>query len=373
MILSIVIPVYNERATLLPLLERVEKVVLPGAITGREIVLVDDCSNDGTRELIESLERPGLRKFFHEQNQGKGAALRTGFSQVSGDIVLIQDADLEYNPDEYALLLRPVLEQGADVVYGSRFLGGAPHRILYYWHSVGNKFLTVFSNMLSDLNFSDMETCYKVFKRGVIRQIEIEEDRFGFEPEITAKISALNRKQPLKIYEVGISYAGRTYEEGKKIGARDGFWALWCILKYNTSTAANFIKYSIIGVLVALFQVFLMIGIVEILEWHEGTKLEIAHGVSIEITIIMAFFLHCLVTWRCRKRPGYDWLKFFFIFHAATAFSFLMRVVLFHFLNGVVDWGYIGINFLGVLLAVVPNFYSYNFFLGMKGQGKVKS
>lgn len=224
--LSIVIPVYNEFETLEKIIKKVAGVDLP---LGREIILIDDCSSDGTRELMEKLDLPELVKVYHDVNQGKGAALRSGFATASGDIVIIQDADLEYNPEDYPKLLEPILSNRADVVYGSRFAGGDAHRVLYFWHSVGNKFLTLLSNMFTDINLTDMETCYKVFKKPILDRITVCENRFGFEPEITAKVA----RQKCRIYEVGISYSGRSYEEGKKIGWKDGVRALWCIIKYN--------------------------------------------------------------------------------------------------------------------------------------------
>ena len=227
--LSIVIPVYNELETIIPVVKEVQSVPLEG-IT-REIVIVDDCSTDGTRDLLTKTfsDDPTVKLAFHEVNQGKGAALRTAISQTTGEIVLIQDADLEYEPREYPKLLKPIVEDRADVVYGSRFIGGESVRVLFFWHSVGNKILTTLSNMATDLNLTDMETCYKVFRGDLIRSIQIEENRFGFEPEITAKMA----KKRVRIYEVGISYNGRTYEEGKKITWKDGFRALWCIAKYS--------------------------------------------------------------------------------------------------------------------------------------------
>lgn len=225
-ILSIVIPVYNEQDTLCEIVARVQSVGLP---LRKEIVLVDDCSVDGTRQLLLNLPGDNLVKLYHQVNQGKGAALRTGISHATGDIILIQDADLEYDPHDYPKLLAPILEGKADVVYGSRFQGGDAHRVLYFWHMVGNKLLTLVSNMFTNINLTDMETGYKVFTRQVISGIAICENRFGFEPEITAKVS----RQRCRIYEVGISYSGRSYEEGKKIGWRDGLRALWCIFKYN--------------------------------------------------------------------------------------------------------------------------------------------
>ena len=224
--LSVVIPVYNERATLRQVVERVLAVPLE-----LEVVCVDDGSSDGSREILAELQHqhPQVQVFLQPRNMGKGAALRRGIQQATGDFVVIQDADLEYDPADYSLLLDPLVQGKADVVYGSRFLGAAPHRVLYFWHSVGNRLLTLLSNCLTNINLTDMETCYKVFRREIIQSIPIEENRFGFEPEITVKVA----KRRLRIYEVGISYWGRTYEEGKKIGWKDGLRAVWCLLKYS--------------------------------------------------------------------------------------------------------------------------------------------
>ncbi|MEM6749028.1 MAG: glycosyltransferase family 2 protein [Planctomycetota bacterium] len=227
--LSVVIPIYNEQATLRDILERVRAADRLG--WGLELVLVDDCSADGTRDILKQLEADqDLSIHYHEVNRGKGAALRTGFEHATGDVVLIQDADLEYDPQDFHKLLRPIDDGKADVVFGSRFIGGDSHRVLYYWHSMGNRFLTTLSNMLTNLNLTDMEVCYKAFRQEVLQQIELKEERFGFEPEVTAKASRL---RDVRIYEVGVSYAGRTYDEGKKIGWKDGVRAIWCILKYN--------------------------------------------------------------------------------------------------------------------------------------------
>ncbi len=224
--ISIVIPCYNERHTIEALID----AVLASPVAGKEVIVVDDASSDGTREVLVSRVEPRVSKvIFHDRNRGKGAALRTGFGAATGDIVLIQDADLEYDPRDYGKLLAPILEGRADVVFGSRFTGGDSHRVLYFWHSVVNRLLTLLSNMLTDLNLTDMEVCYKAFRREVLQQIDLQEDRFGFEPEITAKVARLG----CRIYEVGISYSGRTYAEGKKIAWRDGLRAVWCILKYN--------------------------------------------------------------------------------------------------------------------------------------------
>jgi glycosyltransferase involved in cell wall biosynthesis len=226
--LSVVIPCYNELGTIDAIIDAVNG----SPYESKEIIIVDDCSRDGTREKLKNeIEASGRvgRVLYHEVNQGKGAALRTGIQAATGDIVIIQDADLEYDPNEYPRLVAPIVQDKADVVFGSRFKGGDAHRVLYFWHRLGNGLLTTLSNMFTDLNLSDMETCYKVFRRDIIQGISIEENRFGFEPEITAKIAKLH----CRIYEVGISYYGRTYEEGKKIGWRDGLRALYCIVKYN--------------------------------------------------------------------------------------------------------------------------------------------
>lgn len=232
--LSIIIPVYNEERFIAEVLRNVLSVDLRELDIIKEIIVVNDASTDATSCELESFTtEQSISIISLAKNEGKGAAIRTGQARTTGDIVLIQDADLEYDPNEYKKLLTPILQGKADVVYGSRFVGSEAHRILYFWHSVGNKLLTILSNMFTDLNLTDMETGYKVFRREVFEKITIEEDRFGFEPEITAKVAKLAKRDNLKIFEVGISYNGRTYSEGKKIGAKDGFRALWCILKYN--------------------------------------------------------------------------------------------------------------------------------------------
>ena len=224
-LLSVIVPCFNEIQTISQVIEKIKD----SPVNNKEIIVVDDFSNDGSREFLKNLKDDFVNIIFHQINQGKGAAISSGIKYARGKIIIIQDADLEYDPNEYPNIIKPITDNKADVVYGSRFQGGQPHRVVYFWHRVGNGFLTFLSNIFTDLNLSDMETCYKAFRSEIIKNIRIEEKRFGFEPEITAKIS----KRDYRIYEVGISYYGRTYKEGKKIGWRDGFQAIWCILKYN--------------------------------------------------------------------------------------------------------------------------------------------
>ena len=236
--LSIIIPAFNEARTIESLLERVLMAKLPDGVE-RELVVVDDCSKDATQacvhDFINRSSGVSINYIRHDVNQGKGGALHTGIRAATGDFLVVQDADLEYDPAEYSLLIQPLIEQKADVVFGSRFMGGRPHRVLYFWHSIGNRFLTLLSNMFTDLNLTDMETCYKMFRTPVVKQLALREKRFGFEPEIVARVS---RIPGIRIYEVGISYYGRTYADGKKIGWRDGFRAIYCIVRYNLFSSA---------------------------------------------------------------------------------------------------------------------------------------
>lgn len=240
--LSVIIPAYNEGATIHYILNKVKEVILLNGIE-KEIIIVNDCSKDNTEEAIQKYIHENseieIKYYKHEVNKGKGASIHTGISATTGDCIIIQDADLEYDPGEYNILLKPVLDGFADVVYGSRFMGGNPHRVLFFWHTIGNKLLTSLSNMFSNLNLTDMETCYKLFNADILKSLKLKEKRFGFEPEVTQKIAKI---KGIRIYEVGISYYGRTYKEGKKINWKDGFHAIWCILKYNIFDRKYFVK-----------------------------------------------------------------------------------------------------------------------------------
>ena len=294
--LSLVIPCYNEEKTLETCIENVRQ--LAGEQLLIEIIIVDDASADNSLAIAKELagKYPEIKVFGHQKNQGKGAALRTGFKEATGDFVVVQDADLEYDPQEIIQLLEPLIADKADVVLGSRFLSSGVHRVLYFWHSVGNKFLTLLSNMFTDLNLTDMETCYKVFRREVIQNIEIEENRFGFEPEIIAKVA----QKRLRIFEMGISYFGRTYEEGKKIGWRDGFRALYCIFRYNAHKAPMPIQlliYLFIGGSAALVNLLVFLAL-----YHSGVTVDIAAPVAFLVAALVNYWLSITILFRSKAK-----------------------------------------------------------------------
>ncbi len=293
--ISVIIPVYNEEKTVLQILDAVRNS-LKKITKYYELVVVNDASQDKTDEIMKTVNWKELSYFSHNKNMGKGAALRTGFKEATGDIVLIQDADLEYDPEEYPKLLQPILDNKADVVLGSRFQTSGPHRVLYFWHSLGNRFLTLLSNMFTDLNLTDMETCYKVFKREVIKDIEIKENRFGFEPEIIAKVA----RKRVRVYEVGISYFGRTYEEGKKIGVSDGFRALYCIIRYNAGYAPlpiQFFFYLFIGGFAALVNLFIFTAL-----YKSGVVISIAAPTAFIIAALVNYLLCVAILFKHRAR-----------------------------------------------------------------------
>ena len=355
--LSIVIPVYNEAKTIKEILRRVEQATLPRNVT-REVILVDDCSVDGTRGILKSLEN-GIRKiYYHDENQGKGAALCTGYAQCTGDVIIVQDADLEYNPNEYKKLLMPIIEGKADVVYGSRFLGGAPHRVVYFWHSVGNKMLTLASNVFSDLNLTDMETCYKIFRREILEKIILKEKRFGIEPEFTAKIAALAEKENIAIFEVGISYNGRTYDEGKKIGIKDAFRTALCIWKYSSTSTARDIKYIIYGVLTAFVQMLSMWIFIKGFKFDTKLMQNIANIASIELALLVSFILYSCLSWDKKSATLIGVLKRFYNFHFVTGISIILRILLFYLFS------LCGLNpflnsLFGIFLATINNSFGY--------------
>jgi len=354
--LSVTIPVYNEKGTIREILKRVSQAPLPAGVE-LEIVVVDDFSTDGTRTILQDLRLPGLKVFLHDKNTGKGGALKTAFRNCTGDIVLIQDADLEYDPQEYTKLIAPIVAGDADVVYGSRFAGGEAHRVQYFWHYVANRFLTMMSNAFTDLNLTDMETCYKVLRRKILN-FDIEEKRFGVDPEITAKMSTQARQQGIAVYEVGISYHGRTYAQGKKIGLKDAFRALWCIIVYNTSILARLVKYAINGILAALSQYISMLALVEGLGLFRSPGLNLAYAAAIEISILVGFLLHARVTWRQRFASAWSCLGKLLAFHLASALSFAVRQVVFYYLQRT-GMDYRSNTLIGIAIAFVLTYFGF--------------
>ena len=359
--ISIVIPVYNEEKTLIDIIGKVRNAPLGPGIADRELIIIDDCSVDGTRAILKTIADPMIKVVYHEKNCGKGAALRTGFAHCSGDVIIIQDADLEYNPNEYPTLLAPIVEGDADVVYGSRFIGGGRHRVLYFWHSMGNLFLTALSNAFTDLNLTDMETCYKVMKRDVVQRLTIRENRFGFEPELTARLAALARNEDIRIYEVGISYRGRTYNEGKKIGMRDGFRALYCILRYNTSRLADSVKSSVEG----LFGTAVMLGVFLILAQFDAFQSikgwSIVNAISIEISFLASCFIYwCIPSRIAESREGRS-LGGILRFHLRNVLPFAVRVAAFPLMMQFLDFGWVAAGCVSAALGLLFSFFGINY------------
>jgi glycosyltransferase involved in cell wall biosynthesis len=357
--ISIVIPVYNEEKTLPEIIDRVKRAPLGGLDNRREIVIVDDCSTDGTRDLLKKIDDPEITVVYHEKNRGKGAALRTGFAKCSGDIIIIQDADLEYNPDEYPTLLAPIIDGDAHVVYGSRFIGGQRHRVLYFWHSMGNRLLTVLSNAFSDLNLTDMETCYKVIKREIAARITICENRFGFEPEITAKLAEFARNEDVKIYEVGISYRGRTYNEGKKIvGLKDGFRALYCIVKYNTSRLAVFVKGALEGLCGLIVQLAILFALSGIAPFATVAGLNIAHAVSMEAALLSVVLISAGIASRGGLAKD-GRMGSFLRFQGVSLIPFALRAGVFYYLLPLLDFA--AASFVSAGIGLVFSLFGVNF------------
>jgi len=360
--LSVVMPVYNETNTLERIISKVESVKLPGEISELELVIVDDYSTDSTRDILKHYSDHHT-VILHDKNRGKGKALQTGFKAAGGDIIIIQDADLEYDPNDYGKLLTPIINGRADVVYGSRFLKTDSRHVLHYWHTQGNKLLTWFSNMMTDLDLTDMETCYKAFRRPILEKLLLCENRFGIEPELTAKVAHLVREGKCSVFETAISYHGRSYGEGKKIGVKDALRAFYCILKYNNSRVAKLTCYAMMGIMVALSQILTLIVLVE-LAGLEGLRGEnIANVISIEISILTGFFLHSSFTWHIETNgASRNWrrhLKALWVFHGVTLLSIFVRIGLFYGLS-LTPMPYLPNALIGILAAVILNFTGYN-------------
>lgn len=358
--LSIIIPCYNEEATLAQVVHTLEKIEF--IVPEIEIVIVDDCSKDRSLEIATGLSQDyhNIKVFSHEKNKGKGAALKTGFQSATGDILVVQDADLEYNPEEFNEMLPPILEGKAKVVYGSRYLKGDNHKVLDFAHTMGNRLLTLLSNIFSDIYVTDMETCYKMFTREIIEQIDLKEKKFGVEPEITAKISTLRRKERFGIWEVGISYEGRTYEEGKKIGLKDAFSALRCIVKYNTTFKACLVKYILSGLVVFCSQLLILNGLVFAGDASSESWLNLANLLSIEASILTGFYIHSRFTWRQKYLGLLGQLKQCLNFHAVTAIGAVLRISLFSVMIRYTSLNYNLIAVIGIVVALCTNFFGYN-------------
>jgi glycosyltransferase involved in cell wall biosynthesis len=364
--LSVIIPVFNEKNTFAELLSAVKSAPVSGL--DKEIVIVDDCSFDGTSDLLKSLSGDNIKVLFHKINQGKGAALKTGILAATGDIILIQDADLEYDPKEYPRLIKPIIESRADIVYGSRFLEKGSGKTAYTVHKAANKFLTALSNHFSGLKLTDMETCYKAFRARIITAIDIEEKRFGFEPEITAKIAGLVRSGAATIKEVPVSYRARSYKEGKKIGLKDGARAIWCIIKYNDSRLAVFCRYSISGFFAAIAQFTSMIMLVEVFGFGTLFLQNAANLISILVSFIIAFIFHSVFTWRYRFVSSLEMRAKFAGFFGLSGLSLVLRGSVFYLLS-LLGIDYLINTLLVILLAVFINFQAYGAMIFKKKAG----
>ncbi len=357
---SVIIPVYNERETFLELLSAVKKAPVSGM--EKEIIIVDDCSVDGTSGLLKNLSDDNVKVFFHKFNQGKGAALKTGFMAATGDVIIIQDADLEYDPNEYEKLLQPILTSQAEIVYGSRFLEKGSGKTAYSVHKIANRFLTAFSNFFSGLKLTDMETCYKVFRSNIIKALDIEEKRFGFEPEITAKIAGLVRSGKAGIKEVGISYKARSYDQGKKIGLKDGVRAVWCIVKYNDSRTAFFFRYGISGICAAISQYLSMVLLVGYMGFGTLFLQNMANVISIFVSFVVAFILHSAVTWRFKFLSFSELRTKSLSFFGLSGISLLLRALIFYLLS-LSGMDYRANTIIGILLIILVNFKAYGSFV----------
>jgi glycosyltransferase involved in cell wall biosynthesis len=357
--ISVVIPLYNEVNTIQKVLEKVNQSLARFKIE-KEIIIVDDLSTDGTRELLAKIKKTDYKILYHKKNHGKGRALQTGFHSVTGDIIIIQDADLEYDPDEYPQLINPVLNGKADIVYGSRFIQISPHNKNFSLFTFANLILTYLSNLFSGLNLTDMETCYKIFKADILKKISLRENRFGFEPEFTAKIAHLVRTQRISLVEVSISYHRRTYGEGKKIGFLDALKAVWCIFYYNSTFIAKFVKYIICGAIVAITQMLGILFLVEYCRLQTNLLKNIAHAVSIEISILTGFFLHSKFTWQIVSKSLKKNLIHMLYFHVINFLSFPLRVLLFFSLLNIHGIDYRLSTIISMGIAVLINFPGYN-------------
>ena len=357
--LSIVIPIYNEETTLEVVLEAVQNAELPKQFKSRELILVDDCSKDGTRKILKQLKYKNIKTLLHKKNMGKGKSVSDGLKMVTGDVVIIQDADLEYNPSDYMHLLDPIAEGKADIVIGSRYVQAQCRRVEKFWHTLGNKLFTIFSNMMSDIRLTDSYTCYKAFTKEVAKNLKITENRFGIEAEIVAQMAEMKRNQGKSIFEVRIDYNPRTYDEGKNIKLRDLFRGVWCVVKYNTSPFAVFCKYMFNGIVVALSQFAVIIALVEVLSVSSPSGENIAYIISILTSLFVAFLLHSSLSWRYKFNSYKHWFKKLGMFYAVSMTSVVVRQIVFYALS-IYGVDYKLNTLIGILIAIMINFAGYD-------------